>query len=56
MTAGDVMIGQEALDKSRGAGLGIYNLMGAAGIMALTFIGGLLFDHLGKSAPFTMMG
>jgi len=30
--------------------------MGAAGIMVLTFIGGLLFFHLGKSAPFTMMG
>ena len=56
MTAGGVMIGQEAPEKSRGAVLGTYSLMGAAGIMVLTFIGGLLFDQVGKSAPFTMMG
>jgi len=56
MTAGGVLIGQEAPIKSRGAVLGTYSLMGAAGIMVLTFTGGLLFDHVGRTAPFTMMG
>ena len=56
MTAGGVLIGQEAPALSRGAVLGTYSLMGAAGIMVLTFTGGLLFDHVGRTAPFTMMG
>lgn len=56
MVAGGVLIGQEAPARSRGAVLGTYSLMGAAGIMVLTFIGGILFDRLGRTAPFTMMG
>ncbi len=56
MTAGGVLVGQEAPARSRGAVLGTYSLMGAAGIMLLTFFGGFLFDHVGKTAPFTMMG
>jgi len=56
MTAGGVLVGQEAPVKSRGAVLGTYSLMGAAGIMILTFFGGFLFDYVGKTAPFTMMG
>jgi len=56
MIAGGVLIGQEAPAKSRGAVLGTYSLMGAAGIMVLTFVGGILFDRLGRTAPFTMMG
>jgi len=56
MTAGGVLIGQEAPARSRGAVLGTYSLMGAAGIMVLTFIGGIIFDNIGKTAPFTMMG
>ena len=54
--AGGVLIGQEAPAKSRGAVLGTYSLMGAVGIMLLTFVGGILFDRLGRTAPFTMMG
>ncbi len=30
--------------------------MGAAGIMLLTFAGGILFDRIDKTAPFIMMG
>ncbi len=56
MIAGGVMIGQEAPAKSRGAVLGTYSLMGAAGIMLLTFTGGFLFDRIGETAPFIMMG
>jgi len=56
MMAGGVLAGQEAPARSRGAVFGTYSLMGAAGIMSLTFLGGILFDKVGKTAPFTMMG
>lgn len=56
MIAGGVLIGQEAPARGRGAVLGTYSLMGAAGIMLLTFSGGILFDRVGKTAPFIMMG
>ena len=56
MVAGAVLIGQEAPAKSRGAVLGTFSLMGALGIMLLTFIGGIVFDKIGQTAPFTMMG
>lgn len=51
-----VLIGQEAPAHSRGAVLGTFSLMGATGIMLLTFLGGVVFDQLGQTAPFTMMG
>jgi len=56
LIAGGVLIGQEAPAKNRGAVLGTYSLMGAMGIMLLTLVGGILFDRLGRTAPFTMMG
>jgi MFS family permease len=56
MIAGGVLVGQEAPAVSRGAVLGTFSLMGALGIMLLTFVGGILFDKLGQTAPFTMMG
>ena len=56
MIAGGVLVGQEAPAKNRGAVLGTYSLLGAMGIMVLSFIGGQLFDHVGKTAPFIMMG
>ena len=56
MVAGGVLIGQEAPAKSRGAVLGTFSLMGALGIMLLTFAGGIVFDKIGQTAPFTMMG
>jgi len=56
MIAGGVMIGQEAPALTRGAVLGTYSLMGALGIMLLTLVGGFLFDTVGKTAPFIMMG
>jgi MFS family permease len=56
MIAGGVLVGQEAPARHRGAVLGTYSLMGAAGIMMLTFVGGQLFDLVGNSAPFIMMG
>lgn len=55
MIAGGTLIGQEAPASGRGAVLGTYSLMGAGGIMSLTFVGGILFDRVGPTAPFLMM-
>ncbi|MDJ0929294.1 MAG: MFS transporter [Gammaproteobacteria bacterium] len=55
VVAAGVLIGQEAPARSRGAVLGTFSLMGAFGIMLLTFTGGVVFDAIGQTAPFTMM-
>lgn len=56
VVSGGVLVGQEAPARSRGAVLGTFSLMGASGIMLLTLAGGFVFDRLGQTAPFTMMG
>lgn len=56
VVAAGVLIGQEAPASQRGAVLGTFSLMGATGIMVLTFLGGVVFDRVGQTAPFTMMG
>ncbi len=50
------LLGQEAGWKKRGAVVGVYNLMGGIGIMAVSYFGGIIFDDIGRSAPFTAMG
>ncbi len=49
------VIGEHAPQISRGAILGVFGVMGAIGIMIGTFIGGEIFDSIGKTAPFLMM-
>jgi MFS family permease len=56
MIAGAVLVGQEAPAASRGAVLGTFSLFGALGIMVLTYAGGVMFDKIGPTAPFMMMG
>jgi MFS family permease len=56
MVSSAVLVGQEAPADGRGAALGAASLMGALGIMLLTLAGGFLFDEVGRTAPFTMMG
>lgn len=56
VVSGGVLVGQEAPARSRGAVLGTFSLMGASGIMLLTLAGGFVFDQVGQTAPFTMMG
>jgi MFS family permease len=53
--AGNALIGQEAPPQIRGAWVGVFGLVGAAGILAATFVGGQAFDRIGYGAPFTMM-
>ena len=40
----------------RGAIIGARDVMGGAGIMFAGFFGGVVFDAIGRTAPFTMMG
>ena len=55
VTAGS-LLGQEAGWKNRGAVVGIFNLMGGIGIMTVSYFGGIIFDDIGRTAPFTAMG
>ncbi len=50
-----VLIQQQAPAARRGAIIGFFGLMGAAGIMFCSFIGGWLFDAWGSSGPFVLL-
>ena len=52
----DEVVGQEARASLRGAIIGARDLMGGLGIMFAGFLGGVVFDAIGRTAPFTMMG
>ncbi len=54
--AATVLIGQEAPVAERGAVVGMFNVIGAIGILISTSIGGRLFDAVAPSAPFVMIG
>ena len=56
IVAGGALLGQEAQRAARGATVGLFNLLGAVGIMLAGTIGGLIFDAIGRTAPFSMMG
>lgn len=50
------IIAKEAPPETRGSVIGTFNLFGALGILVLSLAGGWLFDHVGPSAPFVMVG
>jgi len=50
-----VLIQQQAPAARRGAIIGFFGLMGAAGIMFCSFVGGWLFDNWGSSGPFVLL-
>jgi MFS family permease len=50
------LIGSSAPAKGRGAVIGGFSFFGALGIFIVAFIGGNLFDSIGPTAPFTMVG
>ena len=56
IVAGGALVGQEARASLRGAIIGVRDLMGGVGIMFAGFLGGVVFDAIGRTAPFTMMG
>ena len=56
IVASGALLGQEVPPANRGSVVGFFNGVGGAGILFATGVGGLLFDHVGRTAPFTMMG
>jgi MFS family permease len=50
------LIGQTAPARNRGVAFGTYSFAGSAGILILSYAGGLVFDAFGAGAPFLMMG
>jgi MFS family permease len=56
LIAAGAVVGQEAPVRMRGAVIGVFGLLGGVGIMFATFVGGLVFDNIGRTAPFVMMG
>ncbi|MDP6451037.1 MAG: MFS transporter [Lentisphaeria bacterium] len=56
IVAAAALLGQEAGTEKRGAVVGAFNLMGGIGIMSAGMVGGLIFDGVGRSAPFVAMG
>jgi len=51
-----VLVGQEAPAQTRGSVVGAFNSCGAIGILIASAIGGRLFDSVGPSAPFVLVG
>ena len=50
------LIGSAAPVKGRGAVIGGFSFFGAIGILMVAIIGGYLFDNVGPTAPFTLVG
>ena len=50
------LIGREAPKASRATVVGAFNLSGVLGILVFVWLGGLLYDKYGPSAPFLMVG
>jgi len=50
------LLGQEAPVRERGTIFGMSGLIGAVGILVFTKAGGPLYDSMGPSGPFVMMG
>ena len=50
------LIGSAAPVKGRGAVIGGFSFFGAIGILLVALIGGYLFDSVGPTAPFTLVG
>ncbi|MBM4197364.1 MAG: MFS transporter [Gammaproteobacteria bacterium] len=55
IVASGALVGQEARPADRGPIIGFYNAVGGMGILFASLIGGIVFDRIGDTAPFTMM-
>lgn len=56
LLSGGALLGQEAPKERRGAVVGVFGLTGAFSILCTSFVGGIVFDKIGRGAPFAMMG
>ena len=54
--SGAAVIGQEASENVRGIVVGLFNLCGSIGTLAIVFVGGFLYDAWMPGAPFVMVG
>jgi len=54
--ASTVLLGQEAPKAVRGSIFGLQAFCGGLGILAISWLGGLLYDHVAPSAPFLLVG
>ncbi len=54
--AATILLGQETRPESRGAVFGLQAFFGGLGILAISWVGGRLYDQIGPSAPFTLVG
>jgi MFS family permease len=54
--ASATLVGQEAPARERGTIVATSGLFGAIGILVAAVIGGRIFDSIGPSAPFVMLG
>jgi predicted MFS family arabinose efflux permease len=56
IVASSALLGQEAPASGRGPVIGLFNAVGGLGILFATAVGGYVFDLVGRTAPFTLMG
>jgi MFS family permease len=56
IVASSALLGQEAPATGRGPVIGFFNSVGGIGILFATAAGGFVFDLVGRTAPFTLMG
>ena len=56
IVSGGPLLGQEAPMERRGAVVGVFGLTGAFSILCCSFAGGIIFDEIGRTAPFALMG
>ncbi len=56
IVCGQSMLGEEAPPELRGSAMGIFYFCGTLGVVLMSAIAGRLFDSIGYSAPFVMVG
>lgn len=54
--AGQALVAQEAPLNVRGSVLGVFAFCGALGVLAISKLGGYLYDSVGPAAPFVLVG
>ena len=55
INAGGALLGQETPPSIRGSVMGVFTVLGAAGIIFASSVGGILFDNWHRGGPFLMM-
>jgi MFS family permease len=56
IVCGQTMLGEEAPVDLRGSSLGLFYFAGTLGVIIMSSLAGLMFDKIGYSAPFVMVG